>query len=87
MRGSARRESVGNGEQHGEHQQPNDYGPPLRRWQGTVWEAPPGAVVVLMAQVVDLQRTATRAFSAPEFEHVSARLMPFIATQIAVVAP
>ena len=87
MPGSAWREGIGDGEQRDEHQQPDDYGPPLRRWQGTVWEAPPGAVVVLMAQVVNLQRTAMRAFSAPEFEHVSARLMPFIAAQIAVVAP
>ena len=87
MRGSARREDVGDGEQRGQHQQPDDYGPPLRRWQGTVWEAPPGAVVVLTAQVVDLPWTATRAFSAPEFEYVSARLTPFIAAQIAAVAP
>jgi len=37
-----------------------------------VWEAPSGAVVVLIVRVVDWQRTATRAFSAPEFERVSA---------------
>jgi hypothetical protein len=87
MRGSAWREGVGNGEQRGKHQQPDNYGPPLRRWQGTVWEAPPGAVVMLIAQGLDLQRTATRAFSAPEFERVSAQLTPFIAAQMAVVAP
>jgi len=74
MRGSARREGIGDGE----YQQPDDYGRPLRRWKRTVWEAPTGAVVVLVAQVVDLQRTATRAFSAPEFERMSARLTPFI---------
>ena len=72
MRGSARREGVGDGEQRGEHQQPDNYGPPMRRWQGTVREGPPDAIVMLMAQVVNLQRTATRAFSTPEFKHVSA---------------
>jgi hypothetical protein len=87
MHDSAWRKNVGDGEQRGEHQQPDAYSPPLRRWRGTAWEAPPVAVVVLMAPVVDLQRTATRAVSAPEFEHVSARLTPFIAAQIAVVAP
>jgi len=70
MDGLARREGVGDGEQRSEHEQPDDYGPPLRRWQGTVWEAPPGAVVVLIAPVVDLQRTAPRAFFAPEFGYV-----------------
>ena len=87
MDGLARRESIGEGEQRSEHEQPDDYGPPLRRWQETVWEEPPGAAVVLIAPVVDLQRTAPRAFSAPEFAYVSARLTPFIAAQITVVAP
>jgi len=81
MRGSAWREGVGDGEQRGEHQQPDDYGPPLQRWQGTAWKTPPGAVVVLITQVVELPRTARRAFSAPEFERMSTQLTPFIATQ------
>jgi len=38
-------------------------------------------------QMVELPRTAMRAFSAPEFERMSTQLTPFIATQIAVVAP
>ena len=72
MPGSAWREGIGDGEQRGEHQQPDNYGPPMRRWQGPFREAPPDAVVMLMAQVVNLQRTATRAFSTPAFKHVSA---------------
>jgi hypothetical protein len=87
MRGSARCEDVGDREQRGEHQQPDDYDSPLWRWQGTVWEASSGALVLLIAPAVDLQRTAAGAFSAPEFEYVSARLTPFVAAQIAVVAP
>jgi hypothetical protein len=83
----ARRESIGDGEERSEHEQPDDYGSPLQRWQGTVWEVPPGAVVVLIAPVVDLQRTAPRALSAPEFGYLSAPLKPFIAAQITVVAP
>jgi len=34
MRGSARREGVGDGEQRGEHQQPDDYGLPLGGGRG-----------------------------------------------------
>ena len=83
----ARREGVGDGEQRSEHEQPDDHGPPVRRWQGTVWKAPPGAVEVLIAPVMDLQRTAPRAFSTPEFGYVSARLTPFIGAQITVMAP
>jgi hypothetical protein len=86
MHGLVRREGVGDGEQRSEHEQPDHYGPPLGRWQGTVWEALPGPVVVLIAPMVDLQRTAPQAFSAPECGYVRARLTPFVAAQITVVA-